>query len=53
MERVVQMHVIPDILPSIEPVADVRVKAGKDVLPGVFLDAAEVGKDNKTDVHKY
>jgi hypothetical protein len=37
-----QMYVIPDLLPSIDPVADLRVQVGKDVTPGVFLDAGEV-----------
>jgi len=39
MQRITQMNVIPDLLPSIEPVADLRVRlGGADIVPGVFLE---------------
>ncbi|KAG8763898.1 hypothetical protein FRC11_009420 [Ceratobasidium sp. 423] len=39
MERVHQMNVIPDILPSFHPTVDLRISfsEGEDVVPGVFL----------------
>ena len=40
MQRLTQMHVVPDLLPHIDPVVDVQVRfQGKNVPPGVFLDS--------------
>ncbi|GAA5908745.1 hypothetical protein JCM6882_008194 [Rhodosporidiobolus microsporus] len=37
MQRVTQMHVTPDLLPSISPVADVRIHVGGEAIePGSF-----------------
>lgn len=41
MQRLTQMHIMPDILPSIDPVVDVQVRfAGRDVAPGKIVEAA-------------
>lgn len=38
MQRLTQMHVIPDVLPTIDPVVDVQVRfKGKDVQPGAIM----------------
>ena len=40
MQRLTQMHVMPDILPSIDPVVDVQVRfAGRDVAPGKIVES--------------
>ncbi|KAF8477133.1 phosphatidylethanolamine-binding protein [Kalaharituber pfeilii] len=39
MQRLTQMHVIPDVLPYIDPVVDVQVRfKGRDVKPGTILN---------------
>lgn len=38
MQRLTQMHVIPDVLPSVDPRVDVQVRfAGRDTAPGMFV----------------
>ncbi|BGP17591.1 hypothetical protein JCM10213_001240 [Rhodosporidiobolus nylandii] len=42
MQRVTQMHVVPDLLPSISPKADVRIRiAGQAVEPGAYVKPAQ------------
>lgn len=42
MQRLTQMHIMPDVLPEIEPVVDVQVRfRGKDVQPGAFVDSLQ------------
>jgi large subunit ribosomal protein L35 len=57
MERVHQMHIVPDLLPSLRPTVDIRItfpdapsprnrsirKTYKPVEPGVFLVPEQVG----------
>jgi len=40
VQRITQMHVIPDVLPHVDPVADVRLLfEGKQVPPGDFVES--------------
>lgn len=40
VQRITQMHVIPDVLPHIDPIADVRLAFGRrKVHPGEFVDS--------------
>ncbi len=40
MQRVTQMHVIPDLLPTINPVTDVTMSFGRrNIQPGQFVDS--------------
>ncbi|GAA5825143.1 hypothetical protein JCM11251_006117 [Rhodosporidiobolus azoricus] len=42
MQRVTQMHVVPDLLPSISPSADVRIQVGGETVePGAFTMPAQ------------
>ncbi|KAI5790136.1 phosphatidylethanolamine-binding protein [Geopyxis carbonaria] len=42
MQRLTQMHVMPDVLPKIDPIVDVQVRfQGRDVQPGAFVDSAQ------------
>ncbi|KAK4704677.1 hypothetical protein P7C70_g1530, partial [Phenoliferia sp. Uapishka_3] len=43
MQRVTQMSITPDLLPSISPIADVRIAiGGNTIVPGVFAKPSEV-----------
>ena len=43
MQRLETMHVIPDVLPAIDPIADVQVHfKGRKVQPGLLLDSLMV-----------
>ena len=40
MQRITQMHIVPDILPHIDPIAEVTLAFGRhDVQPGAFVDS--------------
>jgi large subunit ribosomal protein L35 len=40
MQRITQMHVVPDILPHLEPVAEVKLAFGRrNVFPGDFVES--------------
>jgi large subunit ribosomal protein L35 len=40
MQRITQMHVVPDVLPHLDPVADVRLSFGRHkIQPGEFVDS--------------
>lgn len=40
MQRLTQMHVVPDVLPALDPVADVQVRfRGRDIQPGAFVNS--------------
>ena len=42
MQRLTQMHVVPDVLPTLDPVVDVQVRfRGHDVQPGAFVDSLQ------------
>jgi large subunit ribosomal protein L35 len=42
MQRLTQMHVVPDLLPQIDPVVDVQVRfQGKDVQPGAYVESLQ------------
>lgn len=42
MQRLTQMHVVPDILPKIDPVVHVPVRfGGRDIAPGSFVNAVD------------
>ena len=42
MQRLTQMNVVPDVLPKLDPVADVQVRfRGRDVQPGAFVDSLQ------------
>ncbi|GAA6028740.1 hypothetical protein JCM8097_007371 [Rhodosporidiobolus ruineniae] len=42
MQRVTQMNVVPDLLPSVSPQADVRIQVGGSVVePGSFVQPAQ------------
>lgn len=42
MQRLTQMHVIPDVLPGVDPSVDVQVRfVGRDIRPGVFVLARD------------
>jgi len=43
MQRLETMHVIPDVLPTIDPIVDVQVHfKGRKVQPGLLLDSLMV-----------
>ncbi|BGP49283.1 mitochondrial 54S ribosomal protein YmL35 [Rhodotorula kratochvilovae] len=54
MQRVTQMHVTPDLLPEIKPVADVRLQvAGQTIEPGVFTKPADTREGFDVSVQVY
>ncbi|GAA6055622.1 hypothetical protein JCM3770_006729 [Rhodotorula araucariae] len=54
MQRVTQMHITPDLLPEIKPVADVRLHvAGATIEPGVFTNPADTREGFEVSVQVY
>ncbi|KAL8286924.1 hypothetical protein RQP46_003930 [Phenoliferia psychrophenolica] len=54
MQRVTQMSVTPDLLPSISPLADVRISiAGKTIVPGVFALPSETREGVEVEVQVF
>jgi len=42
IQRLTQMHVVPDVLPVLDPVVDVQLRfRGYDVQPGTILDSLQ------------
>lgn len=40
MQRITQMHIVPDILPHLDPIAEVNLGFGRrDIKPGEFVDS--------------
>lgn len=54
MQRITQMHIIPDVLPKLDPVADVLLTFGRlRVRPGEFVDSRVSEKPPKLNVQVF